>query len=60
MLDITADVYGGEDKEVVRIRILKYDFGPEPEGKKGGKTKQPCLRTTPMLEDDVHVGGPLW
>ena len=60
VLDLTADVSGGEDKEVVRIRILKYDFGPEPEGKKGGKKKQPCLRTMSMLENDVKVGGPLW
>ena len=50
MLDITADVSGGEDKEVVRIRILKYDFGPEPNGKKGGEKK------AAMFENDVNVG----
>ena len=50
VLDITADVSAGEEKEVVRIRILKYDFGPKPDGKKGGKKK------AAMFENDVNVG----
>ena len=53
VLDLTADVSGGEDIEVnitSQISYFKIRF----------EKREPCLRTTPMLEDDVHVGGPLW
>ena len=42
VLDLTVDVSGGERIEVnisSQNSYLKYDFGREPEGKKGGKKK---------------------